>query len=211
MTYKNGIVNYKNGIVITSTFVAFLMTALMASPAFAVNCETNPNAQQCKPLNCLSNPKLKGCQSSSHKACFHEIQDLSCWGKGKKCNIKFKNETGRGSGSGGGTGYEQVFDPVPIEVSARKSDGGRAGSRNLTIQSDASMTLNLDKKKDFELINIRGGFSGGSGVAKLECQDIKNILNGRGVCKVFMTGITFSTGNSIVVACNGGNVVSAAD
>ena len=84
-----------------------------------------------------------------------DLTNLDCWGKGKKCNIQFDNDTGEGSGSGGGTGYKQVTKARTIRVSARKPDGGRAGKNSLSINAGQSNTLNLDKKNGFGYINIR--------------------------------------------------------
>ncbi len=116
-----------------------------------------------------------------------DITDLSCWGSGKKCNIKFRNETGEASGSGGGSYLNQKSQVATIKVSARKADGTRAGSNTLKILAGDAKTMNLDKKKDFVRIKVQNttNFSGATQVVNLDCQGVRQVLQGNGVCKVF--------------------------
>jgi hypothetical protein len=137
-----------------------------------------------------------------------DLTGLECWGPHKKCNIKFKNETGMGSGSGGGTGHDQVSSVATIKVSARKGDNTRAGSNTLQIAAGANKTMNLDKKQGFDKIRIENVLGGRS--PKLTCDDIKKTLNGSGICKVFKAldpdGILW-----LAVTCNNAEVVVIAE
>jgi hypothetical protein len=44
-----------------------------------------------------------------------DITDLSCWGPGKKCNIKLRNKTGLAGGSGAGE-HSQISRAATIRV-----------------------------------------------------------------------------------------------
>jgi len=171
---------YKNGVVITSAIVAFLLTALMASPAFA-------------------------------QTCYDQLKNLDCWGAGEdsgggssdhhKCNIKFKNLTSEGCCING----DQTAQPATIKVSARKADGSRAGGNTLSITAKSSKTLNLDKKKDFNSIRVvRLTKVTGYKRDTLECEDIKTILKGNGVCRVYVAGSRHMV--STAIKCDGGNI-----
>jgi len=163
---------------------AFLLMALMASTASAAHPHTDP----APPTVC-------------------DLTQLDCWGPNKKCNIKFRNETGEGSGSGGGTELNQKSEASVIKVSARKEDDTRAGSNTLEISAGSSKHMNLDKKKNFLYIKLQRltKFSGSTRV-KLTCNDVKTTLNGNGICKAFVGNNNM--GKFLVVACNGNEVVA---
>ena len=140
-----------------------------------------------------------------------EITDLSCWGSGKKCNIKFRNKTGLGGGSGAGE-HNQISRAATLHVSARKDDDGRAGSNTIKFDAGSSKTLNLDKKKDFLTVRITAGSSEN---VTMDCADIRDTLNGSGNCDVFAasSGSASSSGNVsiryyLAYKCAGGSVVS---
>lgn len=163
---------------------AFLLMALMASTASAAHPHTD-----------------------SAPATVCDLTQLDCWGPNKKCNIKFRNETGEGSGSGGGTGLKQVSEVSTIKVSARKADNTRAGSNTLKISAGDSKHMNLDKKKDFLKIRVtRETKFAGSTRATLSCAEVKTTLNGNGICKAFVGNNNM--GKFLVVTCNGNEVVA---
>ncbi len=62
-------------------------------------------------------------------ACYDDIQSLPCWGPDKKCNIKFRNHTGRASGSGGSE-YNQKSQAKTVKAWAATADGKYS---NITI------------------------------------------------------------------------------
>jgi len=162
---------------------AFLLMALMASTASAAH----PHTDSAPPTVC-------------------DLTQLDCWGPNKKCNIKFRNETGEGSGSGGGTGLKQISEASVIKVSARKADGTKAGKNTLSIAAGSNKHLNLDKKEDFLTIKLRRMTKyTGSTRTNLTCKEIKNTLNGSGICKVFVGDNNM--GRFLVVTCNGNQVV----
>ncbi len=145
--------------------------------------------------------------STASAATVCDLTQLDCWGPNKKCNIKFRNETGEGSGSGGGTGLNQISEASVIKVSARKEDDTRAGSNTLEISAGSSKHMNLDKKKNFLYIKLqRMTKYTGYTRAKLTCNEVKNTLNGSGICKAFVGDNNM--GRHLVVTCNGNAVVA---
>ena len=150
---------------------------------------------------------LMALMASTASAAVCDLTQLDCWGPGKKCNIKFRNETGEGSGSGGGTGLKQISEASVIKVSARKADNTRAGSNTLKISAGDSKHMNLDKKKDFLKIRVtRETKFAGSTRATLSCAEVKTTLNGNGICKAFVGNNNM--GKFLVVTCNGNEVVA---
>lgn len=163
---------------------AFLLMALMASTASAAH----PHTDSAPPTVC-------------------DLTQLDCWGPNKKCNIKFRNETGEGSGSGGGTGLKQISEVSTIKVSARKEDNTRAGSNTLSILGGDNGHLNLDKKKNFLKIRVirETKFAGYTRI-NLSCANVKNTLNGNGICKAFVG--KNNMGKFLVVTCNDNAVIA---
>jgi len=94
-----------------------------------------------------------------------------------------------------------------IKVSARKEDDTRAGSNTLEISAGSSKHMNLDKKKNFLYIKLQRltKFSGSTRV-KLTCNDVKNTLNGSGICKVFVGDNNM--GRHLAVTCDGNKVIA---
>ncbi|MCP4937056.1 MAG: hypothetical protein GY927_23320, partial [bacterium] len=136
-----------------------------------------------------------------------------CWGADKKCNIKFRNHTGRASGSGGSE-YNQLSRVKTVKIWAEKADGTKAGSNTLSIAADASNTMNLDKKQGFDKIKIKATPNdSGDMVVTMSCNDIKSTLKGTGNCKVFMHGKKFTNSDDskeyayyTSYSCDGGSV-----
>jgi hypothetical protein len=112
-----------------------------------------------------------------------DITDLSCWGSGKKCNIKFLNQTGKGSGAGGSQ-YNQVSWAATIKVLAVKPNGTRAGSNSLSILAGQSKTINLDKKKGFDRIKVYTT-TAKKGTMMIPCADIRATLTADNNCRIF--------------------------
>ncbi len=139
-----------------------------------------------------------------------DITDLPCWGPDKKCNIKFRNETGEASGSGG-SGYNQASYVKTAVVSARKRDGSLAGSNKLEILAGANKTMNLDKKKGFSEINIRVKPKAMNidETVGMTCGHIRETLQGSGTCKIFMVKYSvYPDQYYVAYNCNGGKVMS---
>jgi len=115
-----------------------------------------------------------------------DISETKCALNDGKCNIKFRNLTGANSGMSGGTTLDQESWAQVVKVKALKDNGDKAGNA-LIINSDASKTMNLDKKtnKSFEKIRITSpGMRSVKGVT-MSCEDVQNVLEGNGTCKIF--------------------------
>jgi len=126
--------------------------------------------------------------SSAKAAC--NIKDLDCWGTGSKCNIKFINNTGKESGSGGGTPYDQYGSVTRIRVKTRDADGNRVGARTLVIEADESRTDNLDKKQNFEdieIIPMSWPMEAKDYSVVLTCDEIREVLKADKNCKIFVS------------------------
>jgi hypothetical protein len=136
-----------------------------------------------------------------------DITDLPCWGKGSKCNIKFSNNTGKASGSGGGTGYRQYSAAATTKVKAVKENGNRAGKNSLEILAGATGTLNLDKKSNFNGINIVATTIDGTPEVTLTCEQVRQVLAGSGKCKLFITG----SSGKMAFNCDRANVTGKGD
>lgn len=115
-----------------------------------------------------------------------DITDTKCHLNKGKCNIKFRNVTGKKSGSGGGTKLTQQSLAQQIRVKAIK-DNDKAAGNILNIEAASSKTMNIDKKyiKGFAKIRISAPtFDTVNGVT-MSCADVKAVLNGNGTCKIF--------------------------
>jgi hypothetical protein len=138
-----------------------------------------------------------------------DITDLSCWGPGKKCNIKFRNKTGLAGGSAAGE-HNQISRAATLRVSARKSNGNKAGSNVISITAGDNKTLNLDKKKDFVEIRLR---SDSAQAVTMSCDDIRATLKGSGKCDVFAASSSrldpLAFRYYLAYKCAGGDVVSS--
>lgn len=142
-----------------------------------------------------------------------DISQTKCALNGGKCNIKFRNRTGDANGSDGGTPLDQTSSAQTIKVSARESDGSKAGNA-LSITAGASKTMNLEKtkKQDFQTIRIEVPANTQVRRAVMSCADVQAVLNGNGTCKVFH-GETPTSWAEIEFAlgyqCDGGAVAGA--
>jgi len=140
-----------------------------------------------------------------------DISDTKCAVTGSKCNIHFKNVTAAGSGSDHGTHLSQQTQAQSVKVKALKQNGHTAGNV-LTIDSGASKTMNLDKKakKHFAKIRITSpGMASVQGVT-MECDQVREVLNGNGSCKVFVGYPPYGDeylDYQLGYKCDGGNVV----
>jgi hypothetical protein len=141
-----------------------------------------------------------------------DITDLSCWGPGKKCNIKFRNKTGLAGGSGAGE-HNQISRAATLRILAVNRDSERVGSNTLKILAGDNKTLNLDKKTGFAAIKI--GAANTSDV-RMQCADIRATLEGSGKCDVLAaTSSSYSIGKGgnmnfyLAYKCAGGDVVSS--
>ena len=146
---------------------------------------------------------------SAMAAC--DISNTDCAKNGGKCNIKFKNQTGLSSGSSKSTSLSQESSAHTIRVKALKDDGKSAGN-SLTINAGASNTMNMDKKANKNFAKIRISSEGMSGVQSVSmgCGDVRTILNGSGVCKVFYGSTRDSGGgrlDQLGYDCAGGSAV----
>ena len=128
-----------------------------------------------------------------------DLTKLPCW-DGGKCNIKFKNHTGKAKGSGKTPDGAQTSLSQMIYVSARKENGDKTGNK-LAISDTASKTMNLEKKKNFSKIRITPGHSGTIDGTTLYCGTIKSILRGKGHCNIFYLVGTDST-ETLAFSCN---------
>lgn len=141
-----------------------------------------------------------------------DISQTKCALKGGKCNIHFKNKTGEATGSAGGTVLAQESGAQIIRVKAVKESGHNAGNA-LTINAGAQNTLNMDKKANKKFAKIRitsGGRWDVQGVS-IGCENVKEILNGSGICKVFHGYGPNEYGvrtQQLGYRCDGGDVVA---
>lgn len=120
-----------------------------------------------------------GAATASAETC--DLSGLSCLENGK-CNIKFKNHTGKSIGMGP-TGVLQSSFATTIRVSARKDNGDKTGNA-FSIIAGASKTMNLEKKKNFSKVRVSVPGSSISG-ATLECPIIQSVLRGNGNCNIY--------------------------
>jgi len=130
--------------------------------------------------------------------------DLPCAQKGKKCNIRFRNFTGRDESTcRGGT----RSDASTVKVMAKDDKKNNEGNV-LSILADASNTINLEKKKKSKTSSIvvaGGGYDRGT----LSCSDIRKILAGNGECKIYLKDTSYDTNlftGYLFFDCDGGNV-----
>ena len=140
-----------------------------------------------------------------------DISDTTCALDGSKCNIKFRNKTGDSGGSDGSSGLNQTSSAQTVLVKAIDESGNRLGNK-LQIIAGASKTMNVEKKakshSGFNAIRLTSkDYSGAVDGATMSCEDIKAVLNGNGVCKVFH-GVLSGTAThfSIGYQCYSGNV-----
>ena len=115
-----------------------------------------------------------------------DISETKCAVNGGKCNIKFRNVTGKTRGSGAGTDLDQRSYAVTIKVKAMK-DGGNTAGNVLSIDAAANKTMNIDKKakKDFKSIKVTSVTNRTIAPVTLDCAAVKAVLNGDGTCKIF--------------------------
>lgn len=121
---------------------------------------------------------------SASAAC--DISQTKCALNDGKCNIKFRNLTGASSGMAGGTDLSQESWAQTVKVKALKENGHTAGNV-LSIDSDASKTMNLDKKanKNFAKIRITSPAMNRVKGVTMSCEDVQSVLDGNGTCKIF--------------------------
>ena len=163
-----------NAEVIKRAIVVFLLTGLIASTAIA------------------SSAIPQTCDLTSVSPA------LACLEKGKKCHIKFVNNTGLDCC----LDKHQMTGAMSIRVAAHKSDETKAGKNALVILAGQNKTLNLDKKKDFQHIIVKAVAALiDTQEAVLSCSDIKSTLQGNAVCRAYLD-LKFNT-RSIALSCNG--------
>lgn len=141
-----------------------------------------------------------GGASASASVC--DISDLPCW-DGGKCNIKFKNHTGKASGSGNSQ-IAQISSAMTIRVTARKENGDKKGNA-LSITAGASKTMNLEKKTNFSKIKVTAGIAG-IHPAVMHCRAIRSVLKGNGTCNI-MNGTSPETGSTLGYSCANNTVI----
>ena len=138
-----------------------------------------------------------------------DISQTKCAVNGGKCNIKFRNLTGASRGMAGGTNLNQESWAQIVKVKALKENGHTAGNV-LEINSNASKTMNMDKKanKNFAKIRITSpGMKSVQGVT-MGCEEIKSVLDGNGTCKIFHGQYSYAEGYEdygLGYSCDGGN------
>ena len=140
-----------------------------------------------------------------------DISGTRCAVNGGKCNIHFKNRTGDTRGSGVGTVLTQESLAHTVRVKALKDNGKRAGN-SMTIEVGATNTMNLDKKakKDFAKIKLVSLAVVDVENTSMGCNEIKQVLNGNGTCKIFYGESKYANGDNrwqLGYSCNGGSVV----
>jgi len=118
------------------------------------------------------------------------ITDLPCLTPGKKCNIKFRNQTGEASGSGGNV-YNQVSRARTIHIWVRDTNGRKLGSRmNITAGGKKTMDVGLRESDGIGDIVIKvdpvKDLSDEDFRLNLGCTEIRYVLSGKGNCKVFV-------------------------
>ena len=115
-----------------------------------------------------------------------DISQTKCALNDGKCNIKFRNLTGASRGMDRGTSLDQESWAQTVKVKALK-DNGRTAGNVLSINSDASKTMNLDKKanKNFAKIRITSPVMKSVEGVTMSCEDVQSVLDGNGTCKIF--------------------------
>lgn len=141
-----------------------------------------------------------------------DISQTKCALNGGKCNIHFKNRTGDTRGSGVGTALRQESFAHTVRVKALKDNGNKAGN-SMTIEVNATNTMNLDKKAKKNFANIKLVSLAVVGVKNttIGCDQIKRVLDGNGTCKIFYGEGKYANGDDdrrqLGYSCDGGNVV----
>lgn len=140
-----------------------------------------------------------------------DISQTKCAINGGKCNIKFRNLTGASRGMAGGTDLSQESWAQIVKVKALKENGHTAGNV-LTIDSDASKTMNLDKKanKNFAKIRITSPAMKSVQGITMGCEEVRSVLDGNGTCKIFhgqYSGAGAYKGYGLGYSCDGGKTV----
>ncbi|MEO0608671.1 MAG: hypothetical protein AAFY82_10605, partial [Pseudomonadota bacterium] len=115
-----------------------------------------------------------------------DISQTKCAVNGGKCNIKFRNHTGKLDGSGNGTKLTQTSSAQTVKVRALKENADSAGNA-LTINAGASNTMNFDNKakKKFEKVRISSPAMAAVEGATMNCANVVAVLNGNGTCNIF--------------------------
>ena len=115
-----------------------------------------------------------------------DIRETKCYTNNGKCNIKFRNRTGDLGGSDGDSSLDQRGSPQIIRVKAVK-DNGKAAGNIINIEAGTSKTMNIDKKwkKDFAKIRISAPTMSTVDGVTMSCDDVLQVLNGNGTCKIF--------------------------
>ncbi len=137
-----------------------------------------------------------------------DITNLPCLTPGKKCNIKFRNQTGEASGSGGNV-YNQVSRARTIHIRVRGTDDGQLGSQmNITAGGKKTMDVGLRESDGIGNITIRVGkiaeLSDEAMVITMSCAEIKYVLKGKGNCKVFV--FKKHSKYNAAYSCNGSSI-----
>jgi len=129
---------------------------------------------------------------------------------GGKCNIHFKNKTADLNGSGGGTVLNQESWAHTVRIKALKDNGNKVGN-TLTVEAGATNTMNLDKKakQDFDKIKFVSLSAITVDNVSMDCDAVKQVLNGNGTCKIFYGEAKHANGGDrrqLGYSCDGGNV-----
>ncbi len=144
-----------------------------------------------------------------------DITQTRYWINGGKCNIQFKNKTGASGGSDGSSNLNQTSSAQTITIKARDSSGDKTGNK-LNIYAGASSTMNIEKKykKGFEEIQISSTDLKGVNSSTMSCDEVIEVLEGNGTCKVFHGAVTNSASAIawyLGYQCDGGNVGGPTD
>lgn len=83
--------------------------------------------------------------------------------------------------------YNQTSLASTIKVRAVKQDGTRAGSNTLEILAGQTGTLNLNKKKDFQEIEVWVSSATNQGKITMACDTIREVLRNDKNRKVYVS------------------------
>ena len=144
-----------------------------------------------------------------------DISQTDCWINDGKCNIQFKNRTGDSGGSDGDSNLNQTSSAQTITVKAKDSHNDKTGNK-LNILAGASKTMNIEKKakKDFDYIHLSSADFGQVNSSKISCEEVIEVLDGNGTCKVFHGAVTNDASAIewyLGYQCDGGNVGGPTD
>jgi hypothetical protein len=124
-------------------------------------------------------PTIAPTIAMAEKSCF---SDLPCAQEGKKCNIHFKNLTGRiDKNTCRASSYSNA---ATVKIKARDQDGNQAG-KSLNLMAGQTGTMNFSTSKKWHTQSVKVMKEGKYEGSTLSCDDLRSALKGSGKCKLY--------------------------